>query len=164
MALITRRGLLITAAAGTGLTIAWAVWPRRYDSAPAMRGNEAAFGAYLRIAANGTVIVSNPHCEMGQGTGTVLAQIVAEELGADWRTVALEPAPPAPVFANNQLASEWVPLLLPVTFPLSPDANDVLVRRWAAIRDFVVTAGDTEVTAYEAGYRAAAATASMILT
>ena len=163
MALITRRGLLITAAAGTGLTVAWAVWPRRYDSPPAMLGTEAAFGAFLRIAANGTVIVSNPHCEMGQGTGTVLAQIVAEELGADWRTVALEPAPPAPVFANNQLASQWVPLLLPATFPLSPDANDVLVRRWAAMRDFVVTAGDTEVIAYEAGYRAAAATARNML-
>lgn len=163
MALITRRGLLITAAAGTGLTIAWAVWPRRYDNPPAMLEDEAAFGAYLRIAANGTLIVSNPHCEMGQGTGTVLAQIVAEELGADWRTVALEPAPPAPVFANNQLASEWVRLLLPATVPLAPDANDVLVRRWAAMRDFVVTAGDTEITAYEGGYRAAAATARSLL-
>ena len=94
MAQITRRGLLVTAAAGTGLTIAWALWPRRYDNPPALVGDEAVFGAYLRIAANGTVIVSNPHCEMGQGVGTVLAQIVAEELGADWRTIALEPAPP----------------------------------------------------------------------
>ena len=163
MALITRRGLLITAAAGTGLTLAWALWPRRYDDPPGIRGNEAVFGAFVRIAANGTVIVSNPHCEMGQGVGTVLAQIVSEELGADWRTVALEPAPPAPVFANNRLASEWAALLLPPGLPASPDENDILVRRWAAMRDFVVTAGDTEVTAYEAGYRAAAAVARAML-
>lgn len=163
MALITRRGLLVTAAAGAGLTIAWTVWPRRDDNPPAMQGDEAVFGAFLRIAANGTVIVSNPHCEMGQGTGTVLAQIVAEELGADWRTIALEPAPPAPVFANNRLASEWASLLLPPVVTLTPDENDVLVRRWAAMRDFVVTADDTEVTAYEAGFRAAAATARAML-
>lgn len=163
MVQITRRGLLITAAAGTGLTVAWALWPRRYDNPPALVGQEAVFGAYLRIAANGTVIVSNPHCEMGQGVGTVLAQIVAEELGADWRTVALEPAPPTPVFANAQLASEWAPLLLPVMPALKPDANDILIRRWAAMRDFVVTAGDTEITAYEPGYRAAAATARVLL-
>jgi len=163
MALITRRGLLITAAAGTGLTLAWALWPRRYDDPPGIRGNEAVFGAFVRIAANGTVIVSNPHCEMGQGVGTVLAQIVSEELGADWRTVALEPAPPAPVFANNRLASEWAALLLPPGLAASPDENDILVRRWAAMRDFVVTAGDTEVTAYEAGYRAAAAVARAML-
>jgi isoquinoline 1-oxidoreductase subunit beta len=160
---ITRRGLLVTAAAGTGLTIAWALWPRRYDNPPVLVGDEAVFGAYLRIAANGTVIVSNPHCEMGQGIGTVLAQIVAEELGADWRTIALEAAPPAPVFANTTLASEWVPLLLPPVLGLQPDANDILVRRWATMRDFVVTAGDTEVTAYEPGYRAAAATARSLL-
>jgi isoquinoline 1-oxidoreductase beta subunit len=163
MAAITRRGLLITAAAGTGLTIAWALWPRQYDNPPAMLGEEAAFGAYLRIAANGTVIVSNPHCEMGQGTGTVLAQIVAEELGADWRTIALEPAPPAPVFANTQLASAWAPLLLPPALGLTPDKNDILVRRWAAMRDFVVTAGDTEVTGYETAYRTAAAVARSLL-
>lgn len=163
MVQITRRGLLITAAAGTGLTVAWALWPRRYDNPPALVGQEAVFGAYLRIAANGTVIVSNPHCEMGQGVGTVLAQIVAEELGADWRTIALEPAPPAPVFANTQLASEWAPLLLPPVPALKPDANDILIRRWAAMRDFVVTAGDTEITAYEPGYRAAAATARSLL-
>jgi isoquinoline 1-oxidoreductase beta subunit len=163
MVQITRRGLLITAAAGTGLTVAWALWPRRYDNPPALIGDEAVFGAYLRIAANGTVIVSNPHCEMGQGVGTVLAQIVAEELGADWRTIAIEPAPPVPVFANTMLASEWAPLLLPPVLALQADANDILVRRWAAMREFVVTAGDTEVTAYEAGYRAAAATARSLL-
>lgn len=163
MALITRRGLLITAAAGTGLTLAWALWPRRYDDPPGIQGNEAVFGAFVRIAANGTVIVSNPHCEMGQGVGTVLAQIVSEELGADWRTVALEPAPPAPVFANNRLASEWAALLLPPGLAASPDESDILVRRWAAMRDFVVTAGDTEVIAYEAGYRAAAAVARAML-
>lgn len=163
MVQITRRGLLITAAAGTGLTVAWALWPRRYDNPPALQGEEAVFGAYLRIAANGTVVVSNPHCEMGQGIGTVLAQIVAEELGADWRTIALEPAPPAPVFANARLASEWAPLLLPPVLALHPDENDILVRRWAAMREFVVTAGDTEVTGYEPAYRTAAAVARALL-
>lgn len=163
MVQITRRGLLITAAAGTGLTVAWALWPRRHDNPPTLVGDEAVFGAFLRIAANGTVIVSQPHCEMGQGVGSVLAQIVAEELGADWRTIALEAAPPAPIFANAQLASEWAPLLLPVVPAIRPDADNLLVRRWAAMHEFVVTAGDSEITGYEQQYRVAAATARGLL-
>ncbi len=52
---------------------------------------------------------------------------------------------------------------MPAGWTLQPDENDILIRRWAAMRDFVVTAGDTEVTAYEPGYRAAAATARAML-
>ncbi len=47
--------------------------------------------AFVRIAADDTVTVVCKHLEMGQGTDTGLATLVAEELDADWsqmRTVA----------------------------------------------------------------------------
>ena len=37
---------------------------------------------------------------------TALPQILADELGADWRTVAVEPAPLSPLYANRLLAEE----------------------------------------------------------
>lgn len=46
--------------------------------------------AYMRIDADGTVTCILPTCEMGQGTHTGQAQILAEELGADWRAVRIE--------------------------------------------------------------------------
>ena len=112
-ATLDRRNFLrVSAIAGGGLLLATYVEAADDILSGVASAADFAPNAFLRIATNGTVIVANPHCEMGQGVGTVLAQIVAEELGADWRTIALEPAPPAPVFANNRLASEWVPLLM----------------------------------------------------
>jgi isoquinoline 1-oxidoreductase beta subunit len=49
--------------------------------------------AFLRIGADNTVTVIAKHLEMGQGTYTGLATILAEELDADWNTVRVEGAP-----------------------------------------------------------------------
>ncbi|MDX8350867.1 xanthine dehydrogenase family protein molybdopterin-binding subunit [Cognatiyoonia sp. IB215182] len=45
---------------------------------------------YLRLDADGAVTCILPTCEMGQGTHTGQAMILAEELGADWRTIRIE--------------------------------------------------------------------------
>lgn len=49
--------------------------------------------AFLRIGSDDTVTVISKHLEMGQGTYTGLATILAEELDADWKTVRVEGAP-----------------------------------------------------------------------
>ena len=49
--------------------------------------------AFLRIGADNTVTVISKHLEMGQGTYTGLATIVAEELDAAWSQVRVEGAP-----------------------------------------------------------------------
>ena len=48
---------------------------------------------FVKISADGTVTVIVKHFEMGQGTSTGLTTLVAEELDADWSTVAVEFAP-----------------------------------------------------------------------
>lgn len=57
--------------------------------------------------------------EMGQGTSTGLAQILADELGANWDTLRLEFAPGDPVYKNyqdtggsNSIVMLWKPLRL----------------------------------------------------
>lgn len=49
--------------------------------------------AFLRIGPDDTVTVISKHLEMGQGTYTGLATILADELDADWKTVRIEGAP-----------------------------------------------------------------------
>ena len=90
---ISRRGLLIGGGAAAGLLVAWQVWPRSY--APNLRVGEGEhlFNAFLKIGIDGRVIVAVPQAEIGQGVYTSLPQILADELGADWATVGVEPAP-----------------------------------------------------------------------
>jgi isoquinoline 1-oxidoreductase beta subunit len=57
--------------------------------------------AFLRIAADGSVTVISKHLEMGQGSYTGLATILAEELDADWKSVRIEGAPADAARYNN---------------------------------------------------------------
>jgi isoquinoline 1-oxidoreductase beta subunit len=63
--------------------------------------------AFLRIAEDDSVTVISKHLEMGQGTYTGLATIVAEELDADWSKVRVEAAP-ADASRYNNLS--WGPM------------------------------------------------------
>ena len=57
--------------------------------------------AFVRIAEDSTVTVLSKHTEMGQGSYTGLATIVAEELDADWNQIRVEGAPADAKLYNN---------------------------------------------------------------
>jgi hypothetical protein len=101
------------AAAGGGLLVAFSLLPRRFDSPLDPLAGEHAFDAWLKIGRDGVVTVAVPQLEMGQGITTLLPQVVAMELGADWRQVAVEPAPVSGAYANLPLAAHWAPLWRP---------------------------------------------------
>ena len=100
---IDRRTLLIGGGVGVGLIVAFAAWPRKAGSALTAAKGERVFGHYLKIGIDGRVTVAVPQAETGQGAWTGLAQIAADELGAAWEQVAVEPAPAATVYANAML-------------------------------------------------------------
>jgi len=58
-------------------------------------------GAFIRIDADNTVTVIIKHLEMGQGSHTGLATLVAEELDADWAQIRTEDAPADASRYNN---------------------------------------------------------------
>ena len=61
--------------------------------APKLAGGGFAPNLFLAIDADGTVRITAHRAEMGQGVRTALAQIVADELEADWARVTVEQAP-----------------------------------------------------------------------
>ncbi|WP_285711305.1 xanthine dehydrogenase family protein molybdopterin-binding subunit [Erythrobacter oryzae] len=160
---ITRRGLLAGAAAGGGLVVAWWLVPRTYRTPLVAARGEHVFGAWLKIAADGVVTVAVPQLEMGQGITTILPQIVAYELGADWRQIAVEPAPVSGVYANIPLAQQWLALWDSHFTGLSPASDDLLATRFAQSNRFNATAGGTSLAAYEIPCREAAAAARAML-
>jgi isoquinoline 1-oxidoreductase subunit beta len=161
----TRRQLLVGGGVGVGLLIAWGVWPRKYQPNLRTVEGEHLFGPWLKIAEDGKVIVAIPQSESGQGVYTALAQIVAGELGADWRSVAVQPVPPSPIFANTLLAREWAPAFLPDNVGWSADGGLIaqVVNQLATRETFTVTGGSTSVRQFELPCREAGATARALL-
>ena len=160
---ITRRGLLIGAAAGGGLLIAYGLRSHHYAAPLAPGKGEVAFDAWIKLASDGVVTVAVPQLEMGQGVTTLLPQIVAMEMGADWRQVAVEPAPISGAYANVPLAARWAPLWMPLAPGLAEAPDAWLARRFAETRRFVATAEGTSLAAFEEPLRAAAACARAML-
>src|SRR5918999_6157921 len=103
---ISRRTLLVGGGTGIGLALAWALWPRSYRPNLRAAEGETLFNAFLKIGRDGRVVVAVPQVELGQGVYTSLPQILADELGADWRTVSVEPAPISPLYANRLAAEQ----------------------------------------------------------
>ncbi|MGK6320779.1 molybdopterin cofactor-binding domain-containing protein [Sphingomonas sp. DT-204] len=145
-----RRTLLIGGGAAAGLVVAYALWPRAHVvNLPAAEG-ETVFAGWIKIGTDGHVTVAVPQCEHGQGVYTALPQIVADELGADWRTVGVEAAPESGLYAN--------PLAAEVLF--GPDTG------WRHLLDGeapMLTAGSSSVRRFEAPLRRAGALARALL-
>ena len=154
---ISRRGLLAGAAVGGGLLVAWSLLPRTYESPLSPGRGETAFNAWIRIGRDGMVTVAVPQLEMGQGVTTLLPQVVAMELGAEWRQVAVEPAPISGAYVNLPLAARWAPLWRPLIPALADEPDDYLLRRWAESERFGTTAEGTSLAAFELPCREAAA-------
>ena len=72
--------------------------------------------AWVHVAANDTVTLFIHKAEMGQGTMTSLAQLLAEELECDWKTVRTEFPGVDPVYGNQgvfgsqSIRGQWMPL------------------------------------------------------
>ena len=158
---LSRRGVLAGAAVGGGLLVAHALQPRSFAPPLGPAPGEIAFGVWIKIARDGVVTVAVPQLEMGQGVTTVLPQIVAQELGADWRQIAVEPAAISGAYANVPLAAEWAPLW--AGFLPSFAAEGWAARNFAEDRRFCATAAGTSLAAYEQPCREAAATARVLL-
>ncbi len=89
---------------GAGLTLGFCL-PSLVAAATAEKMPVATFeaNAFLRIGSDNTVTVLSKHLEMGQGTYTGLATLLAEELDADWAQVRVEGAPADARRYNNLL-------------------------------------------------------------
>ena len=132
---LDRRTVLIGGGVGVGLIVGFALWPHGTSSELATGPGEQAFGNYIKIASNGQVTVVVPQVENGQGIWTGLSQIVADELGAAWDSLSVEPAPLNGDYANKLVGS-------------------------GKIR---ITANSTSIRAFEQPLREAAATARAMI-
>ncbi len=96
-----RAFLQASLAAGGGLLLGF--------NLPTARGAQAAAGksfapnAFIRIGADGQIVLTMPYVEMGQGTYTSIPMLIAEELEVQLKQVRVEHAPPNEKLYGNPL-------------------------------------------------------------
>src|SRR5437868_7281117 len=103
---MNRRSFLVTsAAAGGGLAMGMSL-PFGPDVVRAADGSPEV-NAWVVIRPDETVVVRVARAEMGQGTLTGLAQLVAEELECDWNKVTTEYPTPGQNAARNRVWRDY---------------------------------------------------------
>ncbi len=107
MTVSRRKAILGTVAAGGALILGYSLWPYpQREKARAVLGHSAdnaLITTWLKVARdNKTTIIVN-HADMGQGSQTGLAQMLADELDADWNLVSILEAPAEEPFANGDM-------------------------------------------------------------
>ena len=119
-----RRFVLGSLAAAGGLALGWSILPPRQrltpSRAPDVPGASSVFNGWVAIDGEGLVTVLMAKSEMGQGTHTGLAMLLAEELDADWARVRTASSGIDPIYNNIATVVDGL--------PFHPD-DDGLVKR-----------------------------------
>jgi isoquinoline 1-oxidoreductase subunit beta len=109
---VKRRAFLIGGAAlvGGGLfALGWGDRSARKGAMALTAGkDENSFLGWVKIADTGLITLYSPHIDFGQGSQTALAQMLAEELDADWKSIVVEQAPAHMGFANVALGRSFL--------------------------------------------------------
>ena len=164
-----KRRHFIVGAAGFGgaLVVGWGVMPPRSrqgkpELLPVQAG-DVALNGWLKIAADGAVVLAMPRSEMGQGVHTALPMLVAEELNMPLANVRIEQAGFDAIYGNVALLMGLLPF-----HPSATEGSDVatpiratqwMVRKLARELGINATGGSTSVADAWESVRVAAATA-----
>jgi len=128
----TRRAFLTTGVmAGGGLIVGVAMRPgNQAGELSDLLGDDGGqlVHAYVRIDSDNTITAMVPHSEMGQGAQTALAQMLAEELDADWNDMRIEEAPAIGAYSHYSLGRKY--LLKGINFPdfIVPSVDGAMMK------------------------------------
>lgn len=93
-AINTRRDFLkVSALTGGGMLLSMVLPGYEANAASTAVAEDNMLNMYIKIKADGTVVLLAPNPEIGQGVKTSLPVIVAEELAVDWKKIQVEFSP-----------------------------------------------------------------------
>ena len=128
---LTRRGIILAATGTVGtLVIGWTAMPQRRrltaDSPLAVRGGQVALNGWVKVSSDNTISIVMSQAEMGQGSHTGLAMLLADEMDASWDQVRLHEPRHLRVLTRAAELAEW-------RKPLQPAADGIKRGRGIAI-------------------------------
>jgi isoquinoline 1-oxidoreductase beta subunit len=131
---LSRRTFLkVSTIAGTGVMVGCSFQSNPNISTPNAKSED--LGLWIRISNDDSITIISPTSELGQGTHTAHAMIIAEELEADWNKIKVVTAPARSEYKKN-------------LYLQSTSANDGITTWWdrlaeigAGTREILVEAG-----------------------
>ncbi len=140
----SRRGFIGAGVlAGGGLLIGIGVRPGNpIDAlAPKVAGGEGEqlINSWVKIDTNNIITAIVPHCEMGQGAHSVLGQMLADELDADWDNVRVMQAPADGSYVVTDTARMFVA-------PFTMNAADWIEPTWNGLFTQIARSVDAMIT------------------
>lgn len=161
-----RRTWLLSAAGAAGaLIVGWGALPPRSRTGssrlwPPVEG-AVALNGWIKVTADGSVVLAMPRSEMGQGVHTALPMLVAEELDVPLSRVHLEQAGADSIYGNVAMLVAGLPFH-PFELeerPFKVRAGEWVVRKLARELGINATGGSSSVADAWLVLRTAAATA-----
>ncbi|ABC64337.1 xanthine dehydrogenase family protein molybdopterin-binding subunit [Erythrobacter litoralis] len=108
-------------------------------------GDEELVNSWVKIDTDNTVTAIVPHCEMGQGAHSVLGQMLADELDADWNLVKVMQAPADGNYVVTDTARMFVaPFTMNAADWIEP-TYDGLFTQIARLADAMITGGSSSI-------------------
>jgi isoquinoline 1-oxidoreductase beta subunit len=164
-----RRALLLSGLGAAGaLVVGWSVLPPRdrlgaVDALPVEPG-EVGLNGWIKIAADGTVLLAMNRSEMGQGAHTALAMLVAEELDVPLARVRLVAAGADRLYGNVATMVTGLPFFHPRETQPGHESTPAKAGQWVVAKvarelGINVTGGSSSVVDAWDVLRLAAATA-----
>ena len=163
-----RRSWILSAAGAAGaLVVGWCLMPARsrLGSPGAMlpTQGDVALNGWIKIAADGAVVLAMARSEMGQGVHTALAMLAAEELDLPLERVRLEQAGADRIYGNVAMIVAGLPMHPSESEPGARTARlraaEWIVGKIARELGIVATGGSSSVADAWQPVRLAAATA-----
>lgn len=163
-----RRTWILSALGATGaLVVGWGIMPARSRlGTPATMlptQGEVALNGWVKIAADGSVVLAMNRSEMGQGVHTALAMLVAEELDVPLARVRLEQAGTDAIYGNVAMFVGSLPFhplnSEGVNKPISVKVGEWMVGKIARELGISATGGSSSISDAWEPLRQAAATA-----
>ncbi|MEM8725093.1 MAG: molybdopterin cofactor-binding domain-containing protein [Pseudomonadota bacterium] len=165
----SRRGFIGAGVlAGGGLLIGIGVRPGnpidKLASKVAPGEGEQLVNSWVKIDTNNIVTAIVPHCEMGQGAHSVLAQMLADELDAAWDKVNVMQAPADGSYVVGDTARMFLaPFTMNAADWIEP-TWDGLFTQMARLADAMITGGSSSIrTTGQHSMRVAGAAARKML-